>query len=437
MSMATLEKTTDLGRQARALGIRYFLVSFVDLFGSLRARLVPARAISDMQRHGTGFAGFATWLDMTPADPDVYHFPDPRSLAQLPWQPEIGWLTGDLWMAGRPVEAVPRRALQRQLARAKLAGCRMKSSVQCEFSLLEPQAEAITGPRHDPHYTRRPLVRHHPVISEIRDCMFELGWAPCQGNHGSAHARFEMNWHCADTLITADRHVFFQFMVESIAEKHGLRATFMPRPSAHGNACHARVSMWDRDGRRNLFLDKPDAPGLSRLGGNFLGGLTRHARELCAFFNPAVNGYQRSNAGSVTTATLPASNPATRAGNNHTHRIHVSGTGYLELCLMDGAANPYLLQAGVLAAGLTGIRKRYAPGKQARLGTGADLRQDVAIRALPANLREALHVLDRSKALRAAMGDELIDSFLKLKLQEWNDYTAHPGEWERRNTIDC
>ena len=105
----------DLAAAAKAKNIKYFLVSFVDLLGQLRAKLVPASAIRGMQKNGAGFAGFATWLDMTPAHPDMFAVPDPDSLVQLPWKPEVGWLAADLWMNGKPVEASPRVALKRQI----------------------------------------------------------------------------------------------------------------------------------------------------------------------------------------------------------------------------------------------------------------------------------------------------------------------------------
>ena len=125
------------------------------------------------------------------------------------------------------------------------------------------------------------------------------------------------------------------------------------------------------------------------------------------------------------------------SGNNRTHMIRVPDAGRFELRLMDGSTNPYLLQAGVLAAGLSGIRQKRSPGKPLHLNMYEEQHKVKALRTLPANLLDALRLLERSKALRAAMGDALIDSFLKLKMQEWNDYTTHLSEWERRHTIDC
>ena len=138
---------TDLSAVAKSEGIKYFLVSFVDLFGVLRAKLVPARAIGGMQEEGAGFAGFAAWLDMTPADSDMFAVPDPESLIQLPWKPEVGWLAADLWMDGKEVEASPRIMLKRQIARAAAKGYRMKSGVECEYFLIDEAGSNIADPR--------------------------------------------------------------------------------------------------------------------------------------------------------------------------------------------------------------------------------------------------------------------------------------------------
>ncbi len=111
-----------LSEIARERGIKYFLISYVDLFGTLRAKLVPAVAIDGMAKSGAGFAGFASWLDMTPADPDVFAIPDPDSLIQLPWKREVGWLAADPWMNGKPVAHAPRNVLKRMRTKAAKQG---------------------------------------------------------------------------------------------------------------------------------------------------------------------------------------------------------------------------------------------------------------------------------------------------------------------------
>ncbi|MCZ7601141.1 MAG: type III glutamate--ammonia ligase [Gammaproteobacteria bacterium] len=432
----------DLSIVARERGIKYFLISFVDLFGTLRAKLVPARAIGQMQENGAGFAGFATWLDMTPAHPDMFAMPDPASLVQIPWDREIGWVASDLWMAGSPVEASPRQALRRQVERAASRGFVMKTGVECEYFLISPDGEAISDAadtQAKPCYDQQALMRRYPVIREICDAMLELGWGPYQNDHEDANGQFEMNWDYDDALATADRHVFFKYMTRALAERHGLRATFMPKPFANltGNGCHTHVSLWDGEGSRNLFLDDDDSLGLSRLAYRFLGGIMHNAEELCALFNPVINSYKRINAPRTSSGATWSPNAVTYSGNNRTHMIRVPEAGRFELRLMDGAANPYLMQAAILAAGLDGIDNERDPGEPLHINMYEDGHTIEATRRLPSTLLDALRLLERSEVLRQAMGDELIDAFLKLKMQEWRAYTSHLSAWERANAIDC
>jgi glutamine synthetase len=289
----------DLAVEARERGIKYFLISYVDLFGMLRAKLAPASAIGDMAKDGAGFAGFASWLDMTPADPDVLAIPDPNSLIQLPWKREVGWLAANPHMNGKLVEQAPRNILKRMVAKAEKAGFTLKTGVECEFFLLCPDGSAISDGADTatkPCYDQSALMRRYDVISEICDAMLELGWAPYQNDHEDANGQFEMNWQFDDALTTADRMAFFKYMVKAIAEKHGLRATFMPKPFTNltGSGCHVHVSLWQ--GGKNIFDDGADGLGLSRTAYNFIGGVMNAACELCSITNPTVNSYKRINA---------------------------------------------------------------------------------------------------------------------------------------------
>ena len=433
---------TDLAKVAKAKAIEYFLISFVDLYGVLRAKLVPARAIGTMQKEGAGFAGFAAWLDMTPADPDMFGIPDPESLIQLPWQPAVAWLAADLWMDGKEVEASPRVALKRQIAAAQQAGYSLMTGVECEYFLINQDGSDISDPsdiQGKPCYDQSALMRRYPVISEICNSMLTLGWGPYQNDHEDANGQFEMNWDYADCLRTADRHVFFKYMVKTIAEKHGVRATFMPKPFAHltGNGCHTHVSLWDQAGKKNLFLNKKDDLGLSKQAYHFLGGILHNAEALCAIFNPTVNSYKRINAPVTRSGATWSPNTVTYAGNNRTHMIRVPDQGRFELRLMDGSTNPYLSQAAVLAAGLDGIEHKRDPGKPLHINMYEEGHTVKAAKRLPATLLDALRLLEVNKTLHKRLGPELIQAYLKLKMQEWTTYTSHLSEWERRNTLDC
>ena len=433
---------TNLSKVATERGIKYFLISFVDLFGSLRSKLVPARAIADMQKNGAGFAGFAAWLDMTPADSDMFSIPDPDSLIQLPWKPEVGWLAGDLAMDGKPVEASPRVALKQQIARAENLGFRMKTGVECEYFLVSADGSSISDlndTQEKPCYDQSALMRQYDVISEICDSMIELGWGPYQNDHEDANGQFEMNWDYDDALVTADRHVFFKYMVKAITEKHGLRATFMPKPFPNltGNGCHAHVSVWDKTGQNNLFDDSSDEMGLSTMAYHFMGGVLHNAQALTAIFNPTVNSYKRIDAQVTTSGSTWSPNAVAYGGNNRTHMVRIPDRGRFELRLMDGAANPYLMQAGVLAAGLDGVENERDPGKRLDINMYTEGHKIRGLRRLPANLLDAIRLFEKSKVLRSGLGDALVDSYSKLKYQDWRSYSSAISQWERDHTLDC
>ena len=429
----------DLAATARERGIKYFLISYTDLFGTQRAKLVPASAINGMVRNGAGFAGFATWLDMSPADPDLFAMPDPDSLIQLPWKPEVGWLAADLVMGGRLVEQAPRNMLKRTIARAAEAGYELKTGVECEFFLITPDGSEVcdTADRQaKPCYDQSALMRRYDVIAEICDAMLALGWAPYQNDHEDANGQFEMNWQFDTALKTADRHAFFKFMTRSIAEKHGLRATFMPKPflDLTGSGCHAHVSLWNGD--ENLFEDESGELGLSALGYSFIGGIIHSADALAAILNPTVNSYKRINAPRTTSGATWSPNTVTYAGNNRTHMIRIPEGGRFELRLADGAVNPYLLPAAILAAGLDGIENGRDPGKRLDINMYTDGHTAENVKRLPLNLLDALRAFEASEVVRSAFGT-LVLSYLKLKTEEWNSYARHLTQWERDNTLDC
>ncbi|UOM33889.1 type III glutamate--ammonia ligase [Acuticoccus sp. I52.16.1] len=431
--------TLDLAAYAAEKGVRYFMISYTDLFGGQRAKLVPAAAIGDMQSEGAGFAGFASWLDMTPADADMLAVPDPAAVFQLPWKPEVAWVAANPVMNDAEVAQAPRNVLRKVLATAAGQGLTIKTGVEAEFFLVTPDGEAISDAADTaakPCYDAQALMRRYDIIAEICDAMLELGWEPYQNDHEDANGQFEMNWMFADALVTADRHSFFKFMVKSIAEKHGLRATFMPKPFANltGNGCHMHLSVWDAAGN-NRFSDPAAELGLSADGKHFLGGIMRHAPGLTAITNPTVNSYKRINAPVTLSGATWSPNTVTWTGNNRTHMVRVPGPGRFELRLADGAANPYLFQAAAIAAGLAGLADKADPGPRSDVNMYAEGHRAEGVK-LPLNLLDALRALEADTALRAAVGDEVSAAFLKLKHHEWNEYARHFTQWERATTLD-
>ena len=441
--------TIDLAAFAAENGVKYFMISFTDLFGGQRAKLVPAQAIADMQEDGAGFAGFATWLDMTPAHPDMLAVPDPASVIQLPWKPEVAWVAGNCVMEGQDVAQAPRNVLRRLVDEAAAESMHVKTGIEAEFFLLTPEGDKISDPfdtAAKPCYDQQAVMRRYDVIREICDYMLEMGWGPYQNDHEDANGQFEMNWDFADTLVTADRHSFFKFMTKSVAEKHGLRATFMPKPieGLTGNGCHAHISVWDAPGaasKVNVFAtDKGEGPtgelGLSEKGKYFLGGIMKHASALAAITNPTVNSYKRINAPRTMSGATWAPNTVTWTGNNRTHMVRVPGPGRFELRLPDGAVNPYLLQAVIIAAGLDGVQTQADPGKRWDIDMYAEGHKVRGAPKLPLNMLDGLREYDKDKGLKAAMGKEFSDAYLKMKHQEWDSFVSHFSRWEKDNTLD-
>ena len=438
----------NLSKVAKTKKIKYFLISFVDLFGVLRSKLVPTRAIDEMQKNGAGFAGFATWLDMTPADTDMFAIPDPDSLIQLPWNKEVGWLASDLWMGGKPVKASPRVMLKEQIKKLSTKNLVMKSGVECEYFLITPDGTKIADEKDTqskPCYDQSALMRRYDLIKEICDSMIELEWNPYQNDHEDANGQFEMNWDYSNCLITADRHVFFKFMVKSLAEKHGLRATFMPKPFENltGNGCHAHISLWD--GKENKFLETGEKLGLSRMAYNFLGGIMKCAQPLSAFFNPTINSYRRINAPPTKSGASWSPSSISYSGNNRTHMIRIPDPGRFELRLMDGSSNPYLLQAGVIAAGIYGLNNKIDPGEPLSCNMYTEYKKYPDLKKLPEKIEDSLNELSNSKEIKEAFGEDVISSFIKLKnmeIEEFNkvetfDKTRKITDWEKKNTLDC
>jgi len=440
--------TTDLTKFAKDNGIEYFMISFTDLFGGQCAKLVPARAIADMQEDWAGFAGFATWLDLTPAHPDMLAVPDPEAAIILPWDKTIAWVPGNCVMEGQDVAQAPRNVLRKLISEAADEGMHVKTGIEAEFFLLTPNGEQISD-QYDtaakPCYDQQAFMRRLDVIREISDYMLEMGWGAYQNDHEDANGQWEMNWDYDDALKTADKHSFFKFMAKCVAEKHGYKATFMPKPieGLTGNGCHAHISVWDAPGAEskvNVFAGKGEGQtgevGLSERGKNFLGGIMKHASALAAITNPTVNSYKRINAPRTMSGATWAPNTVTWTGNNRTHMVRVPGPGRFELRLPDGAVNPYLLQAIIIAAGLSGVRTKADPGKRHDIDMYAEGYKITDAPKLPLNMLDALRAYDDDTELKVAMGDEFSSAYLKMKHQEWNDFCSHFSSWEKANTLD-
>ncbi len=422
--------------------IEFFLCSFVEMSGLPKAKVVPATHLADMAEEGAGFAGFATGhMGQGPHDPDIMSIPDFRSLAVLPWRPNVAWVAGNAHVEGKPWGYCPRTILSRQLEKARRKGYVFNVGVEPEFMLLRRTEEGKYLPADaldilpKPCYDLVTLHRSLDLMTTLIKYMQELGWDPYANDHEDANSQFEINWRYADALTTADRHTFFRWMVKSAAEQQGLMATFMPKPFSHltGSGAHFHLSLWDKENKKNLFLDKKDKNGLSQQAYWFMGGLLKHARALAAVTSPLVNSYKRLIRGAPRSGATWAPVYTTYGGSNRTQMIRIPGPGRLENRTVDGAANPYLACAAMLAAGLDGIEKKLDPGKRNDDNLyevpEAELKRR-GIGFLPTTLREALDCLEADKVVQEALGAEYAAYYIGVKREEWREYHQHVSQWE-------
>ena len=438
----------EIDDRGRACGLKFYQCSWVDLFGVQRSKLVPAARIGEIAAGGAGFAGFAAHLDMDPTTGDLLAMPDAATLAPLPWRPEVGWLACDLVHEGAELAHGPRNVLRSVLAKLEDRGLALKTGVECEFFLLGGEGPPAVADALDtqgkPCYDAHALMRRFDFVGELCEHMEALGWGPYQADHEDANGQFEINWDFDDALTTADRVVFFKYMVRSLAEARGLRATFMPKPFAHltGSGCHAHCSLHDASTGANVSGGGAGPHGLSPAASSFVAGLLESVRGVAALTNPTVNSYKRLNARSTASGATWSPNAATWAGNNRTALVRVPDDRRFELRLADMSCNPYLAAAAVAAAGLDGLQAKtpLPPPSDLNLFDAADPAARAAVAAatpLPSELRDALDALDGDAGLRAGLGDAFVDSYLKLRRAHWADYAATLSPFEFDHYLDC
>ncbi len=439
--VGTLAQTQSLAEKAKALGIKFFLVSYTDLLGGTRAKLVPASQIAPVEKDGAFFCSFASNLGLGPEAAEIAVVPDPDSLIQLPWEPTVGWVASDVYYEGEPFPAAPRMMLNRAIDQAAALGYSLKTGVEAEFFLLRKTETgyAIADPKDTaerPCYDQLNLMRQFDLISTVVTYMEDLGWEPYQCDHEDANGQFELNWTYSDAKTTCDRHVFFKYMVKTLAEQRGFIATFMPKPFSHitGNGGHVHNSLWQGD--TNIFAEGADSGGLSPLGYNFLGGVLAHGKGLAALCAPTVNSYRRLGASSTTSGSTWSPRYISYGGNNRSHLIRIPDTGRFECRMIDGAVNLYLATAGILAAGLDGIKNKADPGDRIDENLFARGDEFPNLQTLPHNLYEAMAALKQDPLLMDMMGELGSKTFLEMKAKEWDAFNAQITDWEMNQYVN-
>ncbi|MBW8330242.1 MAG: type III glutamate--ammonia ligase [Thiobacillus sp.] len=420
--------------------VKSVLAQFVDIHGTAKAKSVPASHFEDILNTGAGFAGFAVWgLGIEPHGPDYMAVGDLSTLSLVPWQPGYARIVCDGHVHGKPWDFDARVTLKKQIARLDKLGMTLMTGLEPEFSLLKRSVTGKIVPCEDsdtlakPCYDYKGLSRSRAFLDKLVDSLVAVGIDVYQVDHEDANGQFEINYTYADCLTSCDHYIFFKMAAAEIASEMGLICSFMPKPFANrpGNGMHMHMSL--SDGKKNLFLDKKDKRGLdlSPLAYQFAAGLLKHGPALAAICAPTVNSYKRLVVGRSLTGATWAPAYISYGDNNRSSMVRIPG-GRLELRLPDGACNPYLATAAVIAAGLDGIEHTLDPGEPHNMNlyelSDAELKKE-KISILPQNLHEALTALEKDKVIRDALGP-VADEFLKLKHMEWVEYMRHVSEWE-------
>jgi glutamine synthetase len=433
-----------------AAGVHTLLVHFTDIHGVGKGKLVPLAHLDDVLTVGAGFSGpsiAGTGLARTGARSEYMARAAASTARPLPWQPGVAAIVADGFVAGEPFDACPRQVLKRAVARLAERRWTLKVGIEPEFFLLRREGgrwlPADPRDRLDkPSYDLKSVARQMPFLRELHDALERCGLDVLQLDHEDAHGQYEVNFAFAHVLASADHLMLFKLAANDIAERHGMVFSMMPKPFADqpGSGMHCHVSLWEgaRDNMRNLFVPHradgslDSASLLSPTGRHFVGGVIAHAAALTALAAPTVNSYKRLTVGESITGTTWAPAYVAQGYNNRTALVRTLH-GRFEWRAPDASANPYLMLAGLIAAGLDGIERRLDPGPDCTDDlfelTLAQIRER-GIGLLPQSLDEALDALEADTVVTAALGTTLTREFVALKRDEALAHARHVSDWE-------
>ena len=427
---------------------RYVLAQFVDIHGSAKAKAVPVEHLDMVLKDGAGFAGFAVWgLGMSPEGPDYMAIGDLSTLQDIPWMPGYARIICNGSVNGKPWPYCSRVALQKQIDRLEKRGLKMFTGIEPEFMLLRRRDDGSLGPADatddldKPCYDYKGLYRTRDVLDEMVVALRKVGIDVYQIDHEDGNGQFEINFTYTQAMQSADNFTFVKMAASEIAHKHGMIATFMPKPFSNrtGSGAHFHVSLGSAK-QKNVFYDAKDKSGmgLSKTAYHFLAGILAHARAFSAVAAPTVNSYKRLVVGRSLSGATWAPAYIAYGDNNRSACVRIPH-GRLEVRLPDSGSNPYLVTAAMIAAGLDGIDRKLDPGKPHNINLyelSADELAAKGIKLLPQNLLEAIEELEGDAIIRAGLGEDLAREFIRLKRMEWTEYARHVSDWESKRYLE-
>ncbi|MBR6237651.1 MAG: type I glutamate--ammonia ligase [Lachnospiraceae bacterium] len=413
-------KKEDIIRMVKEEDVEFIRLQFTDLHGRLKNMAVTAGQLEKAINNGCMFDAAAVEDYGTEAESDMYLYPDLDTFEIFPWRPQQGKVARmfcDVYETDRtPYEGDPRRILKNAIAKAKEMGYEFNVGSECEFFLFNTDENAMptTYSREKAGYFDcGPVDFGENARRDIVLTLEQMNLTVESSHHEMAPAQHEVDFKYSDALNTADNIQTFRLAVKTIAKRHGLHATFMPKPKAdcNGSGMHLNMSL-TRNGK-NVFYDSKDELGLSKEAYYFLGGIAKHIKAITAITNPIVNSYKRIISGERSLFRIPVSE---------------EDRARIELRSPDPSANPYLALAVCLSAGLNGIEEKIMPTKNMLTKWNAGI--------LPTNLMEALDELKKDKLIKDVLGKTMLTRYLDIKEREWREYQSQVTEWEIEQYLD-
>lgn len=442
MTSTSFEHPEPLGLAPLPEGVEFVAVQWVDVHGAAKAKLVPRAAwpATASPDGGAGFAAFANHgFARGPEHPEFLAMPDPSTVTVLPHRPNVAVAFSTVMDGDRIATCDARSILQRICTQAASRGLAPVVGMEPEFFLLREDEEGALAPLDPldtldkPCYDLGALLRTSGVLGDIVGAMEQLGWGVSALDHEDGNGQFEINFHHAPAVTTADRFTLLRTMIADIASAHGAIASFMPKPLAGrtGSGAHVHISALDEAGD-NAFHDAADPRGLglSPTAYAFIGGVLAHARALAAITMPTVNSYRRLHSTGGSSGARWAPDAIVYGGNNRTGMLRVPGPGRFENRAIDSSCNPYLAIAAIIAAGLDGVDRGLDPGAPIE-----GMATSLGVETMPRTLADAVDALERDVVLRDALGEEALCEFVAVKRMEWSAYMEAVTDWEQQTYL--
>ena len=428
----------DIWRMIEEEDVEFIRLQFTDIFGTLKNVAVTTSQLERVLNNEIMFDGASIEGFARVEQSDMFLRPDLDTFAIFPWRPQQGKVARFLCDIYRPDGTLfagdPRHVLKRTVQEAAEMGYQMDVGPECEFFLFHTDDEGNpTTITHEKagYFDVGPLDLGENARRDMILTLEDMGFVVEASHHEDAPAQHEIDFHYDEALKTADDIMTFKLAVKTIAKRHGLYASFMPKPKTgvNGSGMHINMSL-ARDGV-NVFYDGQDCNHLSKEGYWFIGGIMKHIAAITAITNPLVNSYKRLVPGYEAPVYIAWSM------RNRSPLIRIPAqtgtTQRIELRSPDSATNPYLAIAVCLAAGLDGIRNQIEPPASVEgniFAMSEEEREKAGIKCLPTSLAEAIGGLEQDALIREVLGEHISRKYIEAKKEEWKEYCAAVSSWE-------